>query len=645
MQSDPDASVERDAADSRTSVAALPGSRARGRRALLRARSRDGRRCRGSAVAALRARRRAVRHPEPARTALVALAAARRARRLVRALDRVVGRARPQLELREPRVRLPRVRARRRATSPRDTAPARSTASRACSARSASGRSPGRCCPWLHEDYGRIARLSAPVGYWNALALLGDIALPLGLCLATRMRTAGTLLVYGWIVVIGLTYSRGGVLVAVVVVALWMLLSKAWLEALSTLLAAGLPGGGVARGRASRSPGSRATASRTRRACATASSSASCSLADAAIAAALARYALPRDARSCAARAGARSPCSSSPRSRSARSHARTWWDIVHGAGRRPSCRTRPSRLVQLGSNFRWVWWTQAWKGCDGTSRSTGTGAGSFEVTNLRYRTIEPRRDDRAARPAGAVPERDRDRRRRCSSSARSPGSSSAGGAAPGPQLALALALPAYFLHGLLDIDWDFVSVSALVFLIAGALVVRPLDAAAAAPFTGRSPPAASSLALAVSLLAVWLGDHWEDQARPPLAVDNAQAITLAKRARSRRPARSSTRSSPLRLPRARSRRAASSARPGWAQRYEQRQLGAHGYLIKATKVQPDERARLVPARQLPARRAAAPTPRCRPFNQATVYDGKNPAYSTAYATTLAACNSGKAKC
>ena len=26
----------------------------------------------------------------------------------------------------------------------------------------------------------------------------------------------------------------------------------------------------------------------------------------------------------------------------------------------------------------------------------------------------------------------------------------------PGPQLALALALPAYFLHGLLDIDWDF---------------------------------------------------------------------------------------------------------------------------------------------------------------------------------------------
>ena len=107
----------------------------------------------------------------------------------------------------------------------------------------------GKVLPWLYEDYGRIARLRGPIGYWNSLALLGDIALPIGLCLATRLRTAGTLLVYGWIVAIGLTYSRGGVLVAVVVVALWMWLSQAWIEALSTLVAAGLPAVGVARGR------------------------------------------------------------------------------------------------------------------------------------------------------------------------------------------------------------------------------------------------------------------------------------------------------------------------------------------------------------------------------------------------------------
>src|SRR5262249_1371264 len=67
----------------------------------------------------------------------------------------------------------------------------------------------------------------------------------IGLCLAAKRRTAGTLLVFGWLVVIGLTYSRGGVVVAIVVVALWMLLSHAWIEALSTLIAAGLPAAGA----------------------------------------------------------------------------------------------------------------------------------------------------------------------------------------------------------------------------------------------------------------------------------------------------------------------------------------------------------------------------------------------------------------
>src|SRR5205085_11165176 len=65
----------------------------------------------------------------------------------------------------------------------------------------------GKVFPWLYEDYGRIARLRGPVGYWNALALLGDLALPLGLWLATRWRIAGALLVYGWVVALALAYS------------------------------------------------------------------------------------------------------------------------------------------------------------------------------------------------------------------------------------------------------------------------------------------------------------------------------------------------------------------------------------------------------------------------------------------------------
>src|SRR3954469_24163516 len=103
----------------------------------------------------------------------------------------------------------------------------------------------GKAFPWLYEDYGRIARLRGPVGYWNSLALLGDLALPLGLWLATRRRLWGTLLVYGWMIAIVLTYSRGGVAVAVIVVIAWLVWSGFALSGLATLVAAGLPAAAV----------------------------------------------------------------------------------------------------------------------------------------------------------------------------------------------------------------------------------------------------------------------------------------------------------------------------------------------------------------------------------------------------------------
>src|SRR4051794_22087006 len=103
----------------------------------------------------------------------------------------------------------------------------------------------GKALPWLHEDYGRVARLSAPIGYWNALALLGAVALPIGLCVAARRRVLGTLLVYGWLVALVLTYSRGGLIVAALAVIAWIVLSRAWAEALATLVAGGLPAAAV----------------------------------------------------------------------------------------------------------------------------------------------------------------------------------------------------------------------------------------------------------------------------------------------------------------------------------------------------------------------------------------------------------------
>ena len=209
-----------------------------------------------------------------------------------------------------------------------------------------------RCCPWLYEDYGRIARLRSPVGYWNALALLGDIALPIGLCLATRRRTAGTLLVFGWIVVIGLTYSRGGVLVAIVVVALWMLLSHAWIEALSTLVAAGLPAAGALAVAFALDGHHRATGRRTPRASTPGVVFGIVLAVDALIAVGLSRFPLPQVTAVTAARARRCSRSCSAPLSASAR-RTRT----RGGARSRRSSGTEltnsPSRLASSGGNFR----------------------------------------------------------------------------------------------------------------------------------------------------------------------------------------------------------------------------------------------------------------------------------------------------
>ena len=199
-----------------------------------------------------------------------------------------------------------------------------------------------------------------PVGYWNALALLGDIALPLGLCLATRLRWAGTLLVYGWIVVIGMTYSRGGVLVAIVVVALWMWLSKAWIEVLSTLVAAGLPAVG-ALAVAFALPGVTSDGqTHTARLHAGIVFGAVLAV-DALIAVALARYPLPavtatrRIALAVLAVAIAASVAVGA-------AHAHSWWNSFttpSGA----ELTNSPGHLVSSGGNFRSSWWHQAWKG------------------------------------------------------------------------------------------------------------------------------------------------------------------------------------------------------------------------------------------------------------------------------------------
>ena len=108
----------------------------------------------------------------------------------------------------------------------------------------------GVAVPSLFEDGDRVARLREPVGYWNALALLADGGLALGLWLGrTRrleLRVWGLLLAYGATIALLLTQSRAGIAGAVAVLVLWLAASDRRLADALRAVVAVLPGVAVA---------------------------------------------------------------------------------------------------------------------------------------------------------------------------------------------------------------------------------------------------------------------------------------------------------------------------------------------------------------------------------------------------------------
>ena len=371
----------------------------------------------------------------------------------------------------------------------------------------------GKVLPSLH-DYGPpgVTRLSAPVGLWNQLAVLGAFALPLALW---RRKLAGTLLAYGWIVVLALTYSRGGLVTAVLVVATWFLLADERLESAATLVAGAVPAGVVV-AIAFTLPGVTSDGQslhvRTR---------------DGLVFGAL-----------LVAGAGAAAALERLPRPRVTPTLRRTLlialalaaaaavaFVAIKGFGS-GAVGNSGARFTSTSSNFRFAWWGQAWRGFRG-HELLGTGAGTFHLTNLLYRgsyldfTTEPHNLPLQFLTetglvglvlfllAAASLLRGSLRRH-------------------GHELALALVLPAFLLHSLVDIDWDFVAVSAPAFLVAGALLGRPALRRAGAPAL-LAATGAALLAFGVLLLP-WLGERWSAQAAVELS--SQRATTLAKRAR-----------------------------------------------------------------------------------------------------------------
>src|SRR5579871_6277386 len=98
----------------------------------------------------------------------------------------------------------------------------------------------GKVLPPVY-DYGGFdvtARLTGPVGLWNQLALMAVFGLVLALVFR---RSPGALLAYVAGVTLLLTYSRGGLLTAAIVLTVWLALSDERIEGGTLLVASGLP--------------------------------------------------------------------------------------------------------------------------------------------------------------------------------------------------------------------------------------------------------------------------------------------------------------------------------------------------------------------------------------------------------------------
>src|SRR5947209_285535 len=372
----------------------------------------------------------------------------------------------------------------------------------------------GKVLPFVY-DYGppEVGRLRGPVGLWNQLALIADFALPLALW---RKRIEGALLAYVALVALLLTYSRGGIVTAVAVVAAWFVFDDGPYESARTLVAAAVPGVVVV-GIAFALPGVTGDGESSHTRWRDGLIFGALLVLGAVGAAFLRRARLPRVARRVVVAAAVLVVA------------LVVVAVVLKGVGS-GAVGNGGHRITSTSSNFRLTWWKQSLRGAQHHLLG-GTGAGSFHLTNLRYRdsfldyTTEPHNLPlQFLSETGVVGLallvlsmgvllRGTLRRR-------------------GHELALALLLPAFLLHSLVDVDWDFVAVSAPAFLAAGALA-GGVERLRVSPFARLVAAGAAVLAFGV-LLMPWLGERWSSHASA--AVSNAKAITLAKRARSADP-------------------------------------------------------------------------------------------------------------
>jgi hypothetical protein len=421
----------------------------------------------------------------------------------------------------------------------------------------------GKIAPGLTEDGGRIARLRVPVGYWNGLALLLGLGLPLGLWLASDrgrshlLRAAAAAFIVALAVGLVLTYSRGGILAAIAAVLVWLALDRRRIESVVALLLAAPFAAGVLVFALDR-PGlvddgqEFATRSSDGKAFALA-------LGLALAASFTAGYG--------ASRLEATRPLSEARRARISRVFKLTvvglaaagalalivrapatadWFERQADEFANPPTELvtqEPGRLTSLSSNNRWAWWNEAWDAFEAAPLA-GIGASSFPTAHRILRsdqlTVTTPHDFplQLLAETGIV------------------GALLGCGAAVAALVGIACALRrldgterraatalaagvvAFGLHALVDFDWDFVALAAPVLMALGVLFVAGRQPALARRALGLTPlPVALFAAALVSLGAPWLAERRVDDAYATLESGRpADALETASGARSLNP-------------------------------------------------------------------------------------------------------------
>ena len=372
-----------------------------------------------------------------------------------------------------------------------------------------------KAIPALDSSGDTVARLNVPIDYWNALALVADAGLALAVWLgalagAPWKRIAGAFLAYASALALLLTVSRTGLAAALVVVAVWLLCSRASrLEGALFLAATAVPAAVVA-GWAFTRPALAETGATHADRVSDGAGFGVLALVGGALAAALVHFGSRRrlgddDRRKLgrgllAALAAAVVVGAVALVVAVGNPVTRAWDQVTAPCS---EVVNNPNRFGTLSSS-RLCWWHEAWR-VFARKVPLGAGAGSFEVARKRFRTnaasvTEPHSVPLQQLSDGGIP-----------ALLLFLGLAGSAGVAcvccvrrlEGAERDAAVALlglpVAYGVHALLDYDWDFLAVTAPTMLALGLLAAagRPALELRPRPFV-----AAASALVALSLLA-----------------------------------------------------------------------------------------------------------------------------------------------